>query len=153
MTGASDGNYAKLSLTTTADNSGYLYVYVVNESQQMTHFDDLAISISALNVLSTRDYYPYGSVAKEWVNEDFDDRYRFQYQGQFAEMDTVTGWNHFELREWDGRIARWMATDPYGQFASPYNGMGNNPMSGVDPDGGWFGIGKNGGSGSRIRMV
>ena len=27
--------------------------------------------------------------------------------------------------------------DPYGQFASPYNGMGNDPISGIDPDGGY----------------
>ncbi len=44
----------------------------------------------------------------------------------------------FELRLWDGRIGRWLSTDPYGQYASPYVGMGNNPISGIDPDGGWF---------------
>ncbi|MBX3240737.1 MAG: hypothetical protein KIT80_00125 [Chitinophagaceae bacterium] len=26
--------------------------------------------------------------------------------------------------------------DPYDQFPSPYTGMGNNPVNGVDPDGG-----------------
>ncbi|MFM7852928.1 MAG: hypothetical protein ACKO96_13665, partial [Flammeovirgaceae bacterium] len=31
--------------------------------------------------------------------------------------------------------------DPKGQYFSPYVGMGNNPVSGVDPDGGWlFGL-------------
>jgi hypothetical protein len=31
--------------------------------------------------------------------------------------------------------------DPYGQFDSPFVGMGNNPVSGVDPDGGYlFGL-------------
>ena len=30
-----------------------------------------------------------------------------------------------------------MSTDPYGQYASPYLGMGNNPISSIDPDGGW----------------
>ena len=29
-----------------------------------------------------------------------------------------------------------MSTDPYGQYASPYLGMGNNPIGIVDPDGG-----------------
>jgi hypothetical protein len=33
-------------------------------------------------------------------------------------------------------IGRWMSTDPYGQFYSPYLGMGNNPVIGIDPDGG-----------------
>ncbi len=29
-----------------------------------------------------------------------------------------------------------MSPESYGQFPSPYNGMGNNPISGIDPDGG-----------------
>ena len=29
---------------------------------------------------------------------------------------------------------------PYGQYASPYLGMGNSPVNGVDPDGGLFGL-------------
>jgi len=45
-------------------------------------------------------------------------------------------WHHFELREYDPIVARWMQFDPKRQFFSPYVGMGNNPVSGVDPDGG-----------------
>ena len=61
--------------------------------------------------------------------------YRYAYQGQ--EKDDETGFEAFELRQWDGRIGRWMSTDPYGQYASPYLGMGNNPVNKVDPDGGF----------------
>jgi hypothetical protein len=28
--------------------------------------------------------------------------------------------------------------DPAGEFVSPYVGMGNNPVNGVDPDGEWM---------------
>ncbi|MCL9806901.1 hypothetical protein NAT51_15300 [Flavobacterium amniphilum] len=42
----------------------------------------------------------------------------------------------FELRLWDGRLGRWLTVDPYGQYFSPYLGMGNNPISRIDPDGG-----------------
>ena len=45
----------------------------------------------------------------------------------------------FQLRLWDGRIGRWLSPDPYGQYDSPYLGMGNNPINGTDVDGGWFG--------------
>ena len=83
-----------------------------------------------------REYYPYGSIAKEWTNPDFDDRYRYGYQGQFSEMDTTTGWNHFELREYDAKIGRHLNIDPFKQYYSPYIGMGNNPVSGFDQDGG-----------------
>ncbi len=60
--------------------------------------------------------------------------YRYAYQGQ--EKDPETGMEAFELRLWDGRIGRWLNPDPKGQYASPYLGMGNNPISSIDPDGG-----------------
>ena len=62
--------------------------------------------------------------------------YRYAFQGQ--EKDPETGKEAFQLRLWDGRIGRWLTTDPAGQYASPYLGMGNNPMNGVDPDGAKF---------------
>ncbi|QKG55128.1 hypothetical protein GKZ67_22170 (plasmid) [Hymenobacter sp. BRD67] len=65
-------------------------------------------------------------------------RYRHGYQGQFAEKDEETGTDDFELRNYDSRIGRWTAPDPAGQFHSPYVGMGNNPVSSVDPDGGFI---------------
>ena len=40
----------------------------------------------------------------------------------------------FQLRMWDGRLGRWLSPDPYGQYASPYLGMGNNSISMIDPD-------------------
>jgi len=60
--------------------------------------------------------------------------YRYAYQGQ--EKDAETGKEAFQLRLWDARIGRWLTTDPYGQYASPYLGMGNNPVRMIDPDGG-----------------
>ncbi len=77
-----------------------------------------------------QDYYPFG-----WKlpgrNQQGAENYRFGYQGQFAESlsdiwrkDKETGWIQFKLRMWDGRIGRWMSTDPYGQYASPYVVMG-----------------------------
>lgn len=44
----------------------------------------------------------------------------------------------FQLRLWDSRIGRWLTTDPAGQYVSPYLGMGNNPINGIDSDGGFF---------------
>ena len=60
--------------------------------------------------------------------------YRYAYQGQ--EKDSETGKEAFELRLWDARIGRWLTTDPAREFASPYLGMGNNPIRLTDPDGG-----------------
>ena len=63
-----------------------------------------------------------------------ENNYRYAFQGQ--EKDTETGMEAFQLRLWDGRIGRWLSPDPYGQYASPYIGMGNNPVNLTDPDGG-----------------
>jgi len=69
-------------------------------------------------------------------NRNIEGEYRYAYQGQ--EKDGETGMEAFELRLWDSRIGRWLTVDPYGQYFSPYMGMGNNPMNGIDPDGGCF---------------
>ena len=46
-------------------------------------------------------------------------------------------WNSFELRMYDPVIGRWTTPDPYGEFYSPYVGMGNNPINLNDPTGGF----------------
>ncbi|MEO0556506.1 MAG: RHS repeat-associated core domain-containing protein [Bacteroidota bacterium] len=61
--------------------------------------------------------------------------YRYGFQGQFAEEDSETGWNSFELRMYDAIIGRWTTTDPAGQYFSPYTAMGNNFINKVDPNG------------------
>ncbi len=78
------------------------------------------------------DYYSFGM---PMPNRNIEGQYRYAYQGQ--EKDPETGMEAFELRLWDGRIGRWLTTDPYGQHFSPYMGMGNNPIRLIDPDGGW----------------
>ncbi len=62
--------------------------------------------------------------------------YRFNYQGQ--ESAESIDWTNFELRMYIASLGRFNAPDPYGQYHSPYTGMGNNPVNGVDPDGGYF---------------
>ncbi len=84
------------------------------------------------NVYTYNDYYPYGSIARSGGIS-----YRYEYQGAYAEKDPVTGFNNFDLRMYDGRIGRWLSTDPNAQYYSPYVGMGNDPVSRVDPDGGF----------------
>jgi len=90
-------------------------------------------STNPIDILSYADYFPFG-----WQmpgrNQQGD--YRYAYQGQ--EKDPETGWEAFELRMYDGRVGRWMTTDPYSQYHSPYLAMGNRPISGIDPDGGKF---------------
>ncbi|VXB36351.1 RHS repeat-associated core domain-containing protein [Flavobacterium sp. 9AF] len=83
-------------------------------------------------IASYADYYPFGEVLP--LRNAFDN-YRYSFQGQ--ELDPETGMEAFKLRLWDGRIGRWLNPDPQGQYFSPYLGMGNNPISRIDPNGGW----------------
>jgi RHS repeat-associated protein len=111
-------------------------VWVSNESQATrVWFDDLKVTHRGSRVTQATDYYAFGSVMREQKTEE-DARYRFGYQGQFAEKDEETGWSHFELREYDPIIARWLVPDPMRVEWSPYIAMGNNPIRLVDPDGG-----------------
>jgi RHS repeat-associated protein len=78
------------------------------------------------------DYYPFGMPMPN--KQTTDGNYRYAFQGQ--EKDPETGMEAFELRLWDGRLGRWLTVDPKHEFFSPYIGMGNNPVSLIDPEGG-----------------
>ncbi|WP_417921358.1 RHS repeat-associated core domain-containing protein [Christiangramia marina] len=115
---------------TTLTNLNYVY-------QLTDHLGNVRIVVqqddsgNAMAIGKT-DYYPFG-MAMPGRNMEGD--YRYAYQGQ--EKDTETGKEAFGLRLWDSRIGRWLTTDPYNQYNSPYLGMGNDPVNGIDPDGGW----------------
>jgi RHS repeat-associated protein len=85
----------------------------------------------AVSVTGKTDYYPFGM---PMPGRNVDGGYRYAFQDQ--EKDGETGMEAFELRLWDGRIGRWLTVDPMGEFYSPYLGMGNNPISLIDPTGG-----------------
>ncbi|WP_430411718.1 RHS repeat-associated core domain-containing protein [Kordia sp.] len=86
---------------------------------------------NALSLTSKTDYYPFGMPMPD--RNATDGNYRYAYQGQ--EKDAETGKEAFEARLWDARIGRWLTIDPAGEFYSPYLGMGNNPVTVIDPDG------------------
>ncbi|MCH2196977.1 RHS repeat-associated core domain-containing protein [Kordia sp.] len=87
---------------------------------------------NALSLTNKTDYYPFGMPMPD--RNITDGNYRYAYQGQ--EKDPETGKEAFQLRLWDSRIGRWLTVDPKNEFHSPYLGMGNNPISLIDPDGG-----------------
>jgi len=115
---------------------GYIYIWVSNESENTkVWFDDLKVTHRSRRVTQATDYYAYGSVLREQKTPE-ELTYRYKYQGQYAEKDEETGWNHFELREYDAVVGRWHIPDPYREFWSPYVAFGNNPVNIVDPRGG-----------------
>jgi RHS repeat-associated protein len=125
--------FAQLNIT----EPGYVYTYLSNDntSPVEVYFDDFTVTHEHSPVVAGADYYPYGLVMEN--REITDEPYRYGYQGQFSEKDLTTDWNEFQLRNYDARIGRWTGPDPYGQYASQYVGMGNSPVMGIDPDGGF----------------
>ncbi|MCR6641089.1 MAG: RHS repeat-associated core domain-containing protein [Sporocytophaga sp.] len=100
------------------------------------HLGNVRATVSNYNGLRLEtfsDYYPYGMASY------FGNTYRYGFQGDYSEKDSETGWNAFDLRMYDPQIGRWLGPDPMRQFYSSYIGMGNNPVNGVDPNGGWAG--------------
>jgi len=110
------------------------YVYELRDNVGSVRATVMGAKVSSnqANIYTYADYYPFGSIAQNGGGS-----YRYAYQGAYAQQDSVTGYNNFELRMYDARIGRWLSTDPAGQYASPYEGMGNDPVTGSDPTGAW----------------
>lgn len=86
----------------------------------MLFLDDVKETHTYSRVTQASCYYAFGSVMREQKSPD-DLVYRYGYQGEYSEKDPETGWIHFQLREYDNLIARWLQKDPAGQFYSPHN--------------------------------
>ncbi|UYZ62540.1 leucine-rich repeat domain-containing protein [Hymenobacter weizhouensis] len=117
--------------------AGTLEVAVVSEHRDyFVYFDDIQVEHTGGMIVQEQHQYAYGSPLTGLNYVVGSKRYRHGYQGQYAERDEQTGYESFELRLYHSRLGRWMSYDPYGEFHSPYVGMGNNPISTTDPDGG-----------------
>ena len=135
---ATYGNWFQLSEGYKVPEQGTLEVSVGSDDAALQgYFDDLRLEHTGGLIVQEQHQYAYGSPLTGLNYVVGTRRYRHGYQGQYAEQDPETGYESFELRLYNSRIGRWTSTDPYGQFSSPYVGMGNNPVSGVDPDGGF----------------
>ena len=108
---------------------------------EAVYFDNLRVEQTGGLIVQEQHQYAFGAPLPGLSYAVGSRRYRYGYQGQYAEHDSLTGYESFELRLYSSRVGRWLSYDPEGQFSSPYLGMGNNPVSGVDPTGGWSGPG------------
>jgi len=90
------------------EKEGFIYIYVSNLSDQNmdAYFDDLKVSHQYSDIVAGGDYYPFGlEISDRQIDRE---EYRYKYQGQYSEKDDETGWNHFELREYDPVVGRWI---------------------------------------------
>ncbi len=95
------------------------------------------VSYYTAEILSATDYYPFGFQMPGRVYEG--EGYRYGFGGHERDDEVKGSGNTYstQLRLLDVRTGRWFSVDPCDQFFSPYISLGNNPLNGIDPDGGY----------------
>jgi RHS repeat-associated protein len=142
LTSLANGAKQKITIgPITIPTAGFVYIYVNqnSDSPNWVYFDDLKVTHLHSPYVAGADFYPFGLPMKD--REISVEPYRYGYQGQYSEKDSLSKWNEFQSRMYDARFGRWLSPDPAGQFSSPYIGMGNVPTLATDPDGRWSLVG------------
>lgn len=90
-------------------------------------------------LLQESHYYPFGMrMAELCYNNSVDTDNKYLYNGKELTTDFDLGWYDYGNRFYDAAIGRWHTQDLMAEFyydQSPYNYVGNDPMSFIDPNG------------------
>lgn len=136
LTQAAQQNHETLSVELTMPTSGYLYVYVSNESNWNINvfFDDLSIQHEHSPVIADESYYPFGGLHAK--REDRQNKYL--YNGKELQADLDLGWYDYGARMYDPALGKFHTQDRFaGKYydLSPYQYTANNPINFVDING------------------
>ncbi len=120
--------------------NGYVYVFLSNESTNTpVYFDEFDVQHVRGDIVETNEYYPFGLRAQGVsAKAALKPKSNLGFEAGFSIADEENDFNEFALRTYNPQIGRWLQNDPYNEYASGYVGLGNNPINGVDPDGGGF---------------
>ena len=124
--------------------SGYVYIWVSNDSETPVYFDDLVINHRTGPLLQEDDYYAFGldmRMAGSKASGKVKDKYKYngkELQSGGFEDGSGLNWTDYGVRMYDNEIGRWNMIDPFSNKSyaqSPYTYCSNNPIALVDPDG------------------
>lgn len=114
------------------NKSGFIYIYVSNESQEPVYFDNLTVVHASGPLLEETHYYPYGltmsGISANVIKGTNYLKNKKEYNG--IEHTTDFNLNQYEAfyRTLDPQIGRWWQIDPKPKdYESPYVSMDNNP--------------------------
>ena len=133
---AAQQNHETLAVELTMPTSGYLYVYVSNESNWNINvfFDELSIEHEHSPVVTDASYYPFGGLHSE--RERYGTQYL--YNGKELQDELGLGWYDYGARFYDPWKPGFTTIDPLADQMrrhSPYSYAFNNPTRFIDPDG------------------
>lgn len=109
VTSAASGSLEKLTVAPlTADQDGYIFVYVSNESNSLNyvHFDELKVSHQQAGILQYDDYYPFGLTFNSYTSGTEN---LYKYNGK--EEQKETGWYDYGARMHDPWLGRFFTQD------------------------------------------
>jgi RHS repeat-associated protein len=102
----------------------------------------MTVRIIKANTVQIMDYYPFGLM---WEKQDVasTDNLKWHHgkefqENEFAQQGKSLDLEDFGARMYDPILGRWWSVDPLAEkflSLSPYNGMGNNPIFFIDPNG------------------
>ena len=136
-----------LATTIKLQKSGFLYIWVSNETPNWdVFFDNLSVAMYSGPMLEETHYYPFGLTMagisdKALKTNCTENKYRFANKElQNKEFSDGTGLDEYDYgaRFYDQQIGRWDVKDSKAEAYtawSPYNYALNNPIKYVDPDG------------------
>lgn len=136
-------NWMELTVPTfEASQSGYLVVFLSNESRLNVLFDNLSVKHYKGKLLEENHYYPYGlTISKKAFVQaaDNNDLYLGARLNR-KEFSDGKGLNWYDLgaRQYDPQIGRWHSADLMAESApdwTPYRYGFDNPVAFTDPSG------------------